>query len=75
MGTNTDFFELPVGDQHRECIEVETDYDRGVKDERARWESKRCSTCSGYGLCNIAPMVEDLGCGLHEMWPTIPSEL
>lgn len=35
-----DFFELPVGDQHRECIEVETDYDRGVMDERKRWEAK-----------------------------------
>lgn len=40
--SKTDFFELPEGDQHRECIEVETDYDRGVMDERKRWESKTC---------------------------------
>lgn len=31
--------------EHRECIEVETDYDRGVMDERKQWEAKRCETC------------------------------
>lgn len=38
--------------KHRECIEVETDYDRGVMDERKRWEAKRCETCLWrYGTC------------------------
>ena len=43
--SKTDFFELPIGDAHRECIEVETYYERGVMDERKRWETKRCETC------------------------------
>lgn len=46
--SKTDFFELPVGDQNRECIEVETDYDRGVMDERKRWESKTCDGCKYF---------------------------
>jgi hypothetical protein len=35
MGDKTDFFELPLGDQHhRECIEIEhsDDYRRGYED-------------------------------------------
>lgn len=51
--SKTDFFELPEGDQHRECIEVETDYDRGVMDERKRWESKTCLSCYHSTALNV----------------------
>lgn len=66
---------------HRECIEVETDYERGVMDERKRWEEKRCETCKhvayfsphdslecGNSDCSFYGMDVDFtdGCNKHE---------
>ena len=77
--SKTDFFELPIGDAHRECIEVETDYELGVLDERKRWVAKRCKVCrffsSDDGNSCLHEDVADFdtpayiqfsGCGLFE---------
>lgn len=36
--------------EDKEFLEVETDYDRGVMDERKRWEAKTCNGCKHQPL-------------------------
>jgi hypothetical protein len=80
--SKTDFFEFQVGNQHRECIEVETDYERGVMDERKRWEAKQCKSCKYFlpddGLScghddvvdfDTPAYIQFSGCGLHQPIP------